>query len=188
MILFHCKVYSWIDERDSTKRVSKSDHPSSDGTVHHREYVINPNFMTDITTNSTYGSNLKYSDNFYNRREKYSSLIIDKTPAQIKTYMDSTPNSNTIALLIHPNNNPDKTAVSTTIQWSNIILADRYNPSPDNHCWVKYLQGAFKIKEVLVNQNIEDIVRLVRSGNETATFTSVHNFFSVNYEKTNTIS
>ena len=181
MILFISKVYKpWTDSRDSSKRVTSLDNAS-------REYVLNPHFMTDITTNATYGSNLKYSDNFLDRREGLSSMIIDKTPAQIVTYANTAANSNTIALQICPNNNPDKTAVSTTIQWANIVYADRYNPNPGNFCWVVFLEGAFKRKEVLCNQAIEDIMRLVRSGNTTTTFTSVHNFFSKNYEKTNNI-
>ena len=181
MILFIAKVYKpWTDSRDSSKRVMTIDGAS-------REYVLNPHFMSDIVTSATHGSDLKYSDNFLDRREKWSTLTIDKTPANIKTYMDATPNSNTIALKICPNNNPDKTAVSTTIQWANIVYADRYNPNPGNFCWVTYLSGAFKRKEVLCNQAIEDIMRLVRSGNTTTTFTSVHNFFSKVYEQTNKI-
>ena len=180
MILFIAKVYNWTDSRDSSKRKVALDGAS-------REYVLNPHFMTDITTNATYGSNLKYSDNFLDRREGLSSMIIDKTPAQIVTYANTAANSNTIALKICPHNNPDKTAVSTTIQWANIVYADRYNPNPGNFCWVVFLEGAFKRKEVLCNQAIEDIMRLVRSGNTTTTFTSVHNFFSKVYEQTNNI-
>jgi len=181
MILFIAKVYKpWTDERDSSKRVASIDGAS-------RDYVINPHFMTDITTNTTYGSNLKYSDNFLDRREKWSTMIIDKTPANIKTYMDATPNSNTIKLPIYPNNNPTKTAVDTTIQWATIVYADRYNPDPDNKCWVCYIQGAFKRREVLTALAIEDVMRLVRSGNTTTTFTSVHNFFSTSYKSTNII-
>ena len=187
MILFIAKIYQWTDERDSGKRITHLDHPTTTPT-YHREYVINPHFITDLTTNATYGSNLKYSDNFLDRREKWSTIICDKTVAQIKTYMDTAANSNTIKLPIHPNNNPDKTAVDTTIQWANIVYADRYNPNPDNHCWVCYIQGAFKRKEVLVNLAIEDVMRLVKSGNTTTTFTSVHNFFSTTYKATNIIA
>ena len=177
MIPFITKVYSYVDSRHSGKHKTNLDGAS-------REMLLNPHFMTDITTNSTYGSNLKYSENFSDRREGLASLIIDKTPAQIVTYANTAANSNTIALKICPHNNPDKTAVSTTIQWANIVYADRYNPNPGNFCWVVFLEGAFKRKEVLCNQAIEDVMRLVRSGNTTTTFTSVHNFFSKLYEKT----
>lgn len=180
MIPFIAKVYSWDESRTSGNRKTNLDGAS-------REFLLNPHFMTDITTNATYGSNLKYSDNFLDRREGLSTLIINKTPAQIITYANTAANSNTIALKICPHNNPDNTAVSTVIQWANIVYANRYNPNPGNFCWVVYLEGAFKRKEVLVNLAIEDVMRLVRSGNTTTTFTSVHNFFSHNYELTNNI-
>jgi hypothetical protein len=180
MIPFIAKVYSWNESRNAGNRKTNLDGAS-------RDYLLNPHFMTDITTNATYGSNLKYSENFLDRREGLSSLIINKTPAQIITYANTVATSNTITLKIHPHNNPDKTAVSTVIQWANIVLADRYNPNPGNHCWVVYLEGAFKRKEVLVNNSIEDIMGLVRGNATTSTFTSVHNFFSHNYELTNNI-
>jgi hypothetical protein len=187
VILFIAKIYSFIDSRDSGKRISKLDHPNATDTVHHREMILNPHFISDMTVNATYGTNLKYSDNFFDKKERYSTVIVDKSISAIKTYTDTAPNSNTIQLPIYPNNNPDKTAVNTTIQWASIIYADRYNPNPDNKCWVVYLQGAFRRREVLVALAIEDVMRLVKSGNTTSTFTSVHNFFSTSYEKTNVI-
>jgi hypothetical protein len=180
MILFIAKVYSWNESRDSGKRKTNLDGAS-------REFLLNPHFMTGITTNATYGSNLKYSENFLDRREGLSSLIINKTPAQIVAYANTAAYSNTIVLPILPHNNPDKTAVNTTIQWANIVLANRYNPNPGNFCWVTYLEGAFRRKEVLVKLAIEDVMSRVRGGSTTTTFTSVHNFFSHNYELTNNI-
>ena len=116
-----------------------------------------------------------------------STLIIDKTPAQIIVYANTAAYSNTITLPVHPHNNPDKAGVNTVIQWANIVYANRYNPNPGAHCWVVYLEGAFKRKEVLVNLAIEDVMSRVRGGGTTSTFTSVHNFFSRIYELTNNI-
>ena len=78
---------------------------------------------------------------------------------------------------IHPNNRIENTPVDTTIQWATIAYADRYNPDPENHCWVIYDRGSFKRVEVLVNLAIEDVVDLVRTGTTSTTYSTVEDYF-----------
>jgi hypothetical protein len=172
-VLFVGKVYRpWVDERDSSNRVGKQSwYPDLV-----RDFVLNPLKFSDIITHAK-GSTFKFSDNFGDRRERYSQIICNKTVTQIKAYLNTTPYSNAITLPIHPNNNPLKTAVNTTILWSQICYADRYNPDPENHCWVIYNKGSFKRVEVLCNLAIEDVVDLVRSGTTSSTWSSVTDFF-----------
>lgn len=170
-ILFLAQVYrKWNDARDSGSRVSLLDHDPA--TNLHREFVLNPLKISDLISH-TLGSTFKFSDNFGDRRERWSQIICNKTVAQIETILDTAPFSNAITLPIHPNNNPEKTPVNTTIQWAQICYADRYNPDPENHCWVIYNKGSFKRVEVLCKLAIEDVVDLIRSGSTTTTFSTV---------------
>ena len=172
MILFEAFVYKpWTDERNSGLRVTNLDHAPQ----YKRQFVLNPYLISEVTTTTT-GTTFKYTDNFGDRREKPSTISCNLTVTQLKSIADTTANSNTIKLPIYKNNNRNNATTDTTILWSNIVYCDRYNPAPDNCCWVVYTQGAFKRKEVLVNLAIEDIVRLVKSGNTTRTFSTVHAF------------
>jgi hypothetical protein len=174
-VLFLAQVYRrWTDSRDSSNRVSLLDHDPA--TNLHRDYVINPLKMSDIITH-TLGCTAKFSDNFGDRRERYSQIIIDKTVAEVEAYLDTAPHSNAITLPMCPNNNPEKTPIDTTLQWDTICYADRYNPDPENFAWVIYNRGSFKRVEVLVNLAIEDIVDLIRSGSTSSTFSTVVDFF-----------
>jgi hypothetical protein len=173
MILFLAQVYKpWVDQRDSSNRVTTLDHEPE----YKREFVLNPHCISDLKVH-TKGSTFKFSDNFGDRREKYSIIICNKTKAQIEAIMDTVPFSNAITLPIHKNNNPEKETVDTTIQWAQIAYVDRYNPDPENHCWVVYTRGSFKRIEVLCNLSIEDVVDLVRSGTTTTTASTVPDFF-----------
>jgi hypothetical protein len=173
MILFLTKVFRpWVDMRDSKWRVSALDN-STEG---HRDFVINPYFITDVLTH-TKGSTFKMSDNIGDRREKWSTVICDKTPAQLITIADTAAHTNAITLPIHKANDPERDTVDTTIAWATIAYAVRYNPDPENHCWVIYDRGSFRRVEVLTNLALEDIVDLVRGGSTSTTFSTVPDFF-----------
>jgi hypothetical protein len=173
MILFLAKCYRpWVDQRDSGKRVSLIDREPELS----RDYVLNPHFISDLLTH-TKGSTFKYSDLWGDRREKHSNIICNKTVVQVEALMDTAPFSNAITLPICPNNNHEKTPVNTVIQWSMIAYADRYNPDPENFCWVIYDRGSFKRVEVLCKLALEDVVDLVRGGSTSSTFSTVTDFF-----------
>ena len=172
-VLFLAKVYKpWVDERDSGNRVTLLDRP----VQYARDFVLNPHFIADLVTH-TKGSTFAYSDNFGDRRERHSTIICNKTVSEITAYFDTTPDSNAITLPIYPNNNAEKIPVDTTIQWSTIAYADRYNPDPEKNCWVIYDRGSFKRVEVLVNLAIEDIVSLVKTGTTSTTYSTVEDYF-----------
>jgi hypothetical protein len=172
-VLFKCTVYKpWTDQRDSSNRVgANSFHPDLV-----RDFVLNPKKISDLISH-TKGSTFKFSDNFGDRRERYSTIICSKTVAQIEAYLDTAPHSNAITLPIHPNNNPEKDTIDTTILWENICYVDRYNPDPENHCWVIYNKGSFKRVEVLCHLALEDVRDLVTGGSTTTTYSTVPDFF-----------
>jgi hypothetical protein len=168
-ILFKSFLFRpWVDQRDSGRRITSLDHP---GTFK-REFVINPYFITDLKTHAK-GSTFAYSDNIGDRREKWSTVICDKSVAQIQAYLETTPFSHTVTLPIHKNNNPENETVDTTIMWSTISYVDRYNPDPENHVWIVYDKGSFKRVEVLCNLALEDVLDLVRYGSTSTTFSTV---------------
>lgn len=180
-ILFIAEVYEpWADERDSSNRVSVLDNSK----VGRRDFVLNPFFMTDGKVHAK-GSTWKYSDNIGDRREKWSDIIINKTIAQIEALVDTAAHTNAITLPIYPHSNPWgtpffplRTPVDTTIPWCTIAYAVRYNPDPENKCWVVYDKGSFKRVEVLCELAIEDVVDLVRQVGTTSTsFSTVPDFF-----------
>jgi hypothetical protein len=77
-----------------------------------------------------------------------------------------------ITINIHKNNNPDAATIATTIPVSCLAYADRYNPDPDNHCWIVYYNAAFKRREVLADLNIEHLEDLAETGSTTTTTTT----------------
>ena len=170
-VLFHTQVYSWSDSRDSGRRITNLDH----APTYHREFIINPYFISELKTH-TKGSTFKYSENIGDRREGTSTIVCDHTVAAIKAHADTTANSNFIKLPIYINNNRLNSTVDTTINWATISYADRYNPNPENTCWVVYNRGSYKRVEVLVALAIEDIVKLTVGGNTTATFSTTFDF------------
>jgi hypothetical protein len=171
-ILFEAKVYSWVDQRDSSVRVTTHDKK----THGFRTFILNPYFITDLKVHAL-GSTFHYSDNFGDRREKWSVIVCNKTVAQIEAYLDTTPFSNAITLPIHKSNNPEKETVDTTIQWSTISFVDRYNPNPEGHVWVIYDKGSFKRVEVLTHLALEDVLDKIRYGSTSTTFSTVPDFF-----------
>ena len=177
-VLFKTKVYApWTDQRDSSNRVAQADRP----TEYSRDFVLNPYFITDLksyTRGGTEISTFHYSDNIGDRREKWSTVVCDLNVTQIKAIGDTTAHTNSITLPIHKNNNPEKDTVDTTINWATIAYADRYNPDPENHCWVIYDKGSFKRVEVLCNLALEDLPGLVSgAGTTSTTFSTVEDFF-----------
>ena len=171
-VLFLTEISKWTEWRNSSNRITSLDHPPN----HKRTFVLNPHFISDLVAH-TGGSTFKYSENFGDRREGSSTIICDKTVSEIIAYFDTAPDSNAITLPIHPNNRIENTPVDTTIQWSTIAYVDRYNPDPENHCWVIYDRGSFKRVEALVDLALEDVVGLVRTGTTSTTYSTVEDYF-----------
>lgn len=164
------KITNWSDSRDSTRRVNVMDNG-------HRDILVNPNHMSDILVDPSSASKciLKYWDNHLDRREGYSVIHADNTVASIIAASDTPFDSVMITLPIHRHNNPEEKTVDTTIPVKCLAYADRYNPDPNNHCWVVYYNAAFKRREVLTHLSIEDIEHTSETGSTThSVFTSLY--------------
>jgi hypothetical protein len=158
MSLFICTVYSWVDFRDSSNRISKKEATLG------RQFILNTNRITNLKAKTVSGhvrSTFQYSEIIGDRRENVSTIICDHTVAQIISHFDDVPSSTAITLPIVPYNQPWgspkfplQTPVNTTIARAAIAYVDRYNPDPNNYVWVCYQKGSFKRLEVLCSIDI----------------------------------
>jgi hypothetical protein len=167
MALLLTQVTQWVDNRDSKKRVHKRDIWATD----YREFLINPNRITDLKAFGN-GSQFLFSDNHRDRRENNSYLRTNSTVAEIITAHDTDFASLFVTLPFCPKNNPAKTPVDTTIAVEDIAYFDRYNDDPDNFVWLVYDRKAFRRVEQLVAYNIEQAEDVVNDGETTTTTTT----------------
>lgn len=161
------KITKWVDNRDSKLRVPAMDtaHPG------YREYVLNPNRISDLKVHGT-GSSFLFSDNHRDRRESNSYIECDLTVAQIITAHDTAFHSRFITLPFCPKNDPTKTPIDTTLDTDDTAYYDRYNPDPDNFVWLIYDRKAFRRVEQLVKYSLEDIPDVALTGTTTSTTTT----------------
>lgn len=164
-------ITSWSDSRDSAYRIAPTDKAG------YREILVNPNRFSEIVEA---GDNtvplpktiIKFFDNHLDRRERYSVLKTNTAVATLVAAADTDFFSTMITINIHKNNNPDAATIATTMPVTAIAYADRYNPDPDNHCWIVYYNAAFKRREVLADLNIEQLEDIAETGSTTTTTTT----------------
>lgn len=159
----------WIDNRDSKQRV----HPRDTWDTGMREFVINPNRISDMKVHGT-GSQFLFSDNHRDRRESNSFIICNETIAYIEAQHNTAYHSKFVTLPFFPKNDPNRVPVDTTLDVEDIAYFDRYNPDPNNYVWLVYNRKAFKRVEQLVNYNLEQIPDILLTGT-TSTSTSTPN-------------
>jgi hypothetical protein len=164
-------ITKWVDSRDSRKRA----HARDIAFTGYREFLINPNRISDLKDRSTLvlaRSSFLFSDNHRDRRENNSYVECNLTPTQIQTAHDTAFHSKFITLPFCPKNNPLKTPVDTTLDVEDLAYFDRYNDDPDNFCWLVYNRKAFRRVEQLVAYNIEQVEDIAETGTTTTTTTT----------------
>lgn len=167
MGLLFTEVTKWVDLRDSTKRV----HARDIWGLSYREFLINPNRITDLKVHGT-GSGFRFSDNHRDRREGTSYMETNSTVAEIIAAYDEATASLMVTLPFCPKNDPTKTPVNTTLLLDDIAYFDRYNDDPDNFVWVVYCVKAFRRIEQLVAYSIEQAEDVVETGTTSTTTTT----------------
>lgn len=170
-MFFIATITNWSDQRDSAYRIAPTD------KLGYREILLNPNRISDLveagdSTIQIPKSVFKYFDNPLDRREKWGVVKANIAVSTIINAADTAFASNMITINIHKNNNPDNATVATTIPVSCIAYADRYNPDPDNHCWIVYYNAAFKRREVLADLTIEQLEDIAETGATTTSTTT----------------
>lgn len=166
-MLLLTEITSWVDARDSKKRV----HARDLWALGYREYLINPNRISDLKVYGT-GSQFLFSDNHRDRREGNSFIRCNSTVAEIQTAHDTAYASNFVTLPFCPKNDPARTPIDTTIDVEDIAYFDRYNDDPDNFVWLVYDRKAFRRVEQLVAYNLEQAEDVVETGTTTTTTTT----------------
>lgn len=162
MSLFVCKVWSWVDSRDSSNRINAIEKKPTWPLG--RYFILNTNRIVDLKDLSTLGvarSSFQYNEVPGDRRENCSTIICDHSMAQIISHFDDVPASQAVTLPIVPYNQPwgspkypIRPTVDTVVGVWSIAIVDRYNPDPNHYVWVTYCKGSFKRMEVLTKIDI----------------------------------
>jgi hypothetical protein len=160
------RVTRFADKRDSAYRVA----PADGG---YRDIVLNTDRMSDILVDPSDATKsiFKYFDNRLDRRESWALVHANITVAEIIAAADTEFFSNMITLPLHKHKDPNQATVDHTMPVEAITYVDRYNPDPDNHCWICYYNAAFKRREELCGLSMEDIPDIAEHGHTTSTTT-----------------
>jgi hypothetical protein len=164
MALIMVDATMWDDRRDSSKKETTLDNNHTG----YRQFLINPNRISDMKVHGT-GSCFLFSENHRDRRENNSYMECNQTVAEIITAYNTAIPSDFITLPFYPHNDPDKTPVDTTLDIEDIAYFDAYNPDPDNYSWLIYNRKAFRRVEQLVGYNLEQDEDIVNTGTTTTT-------------------
>lgn len=173
-MLLLTQITKWVDQRDSTKRKHKRD----EWELGYREFLINPNRITNLKVHGT-GSSFLFSDNHRDRREGNSYVESNSTVAEIIATHDTPHHSNMITLPFCPKNDPRKTPVDYTLDVEDLAYFDAYNAppelglaDPDKFCWLVYNKKAFKRVEQLVAYSLREIEDIDETGTTSTTTTT----------------
>ena len=144
MAFFLESVFKW--QTDSWKRVT--------GT--YSRYMLNTNRLSDIRTHSS-GSSLYYFDNPWNEKDNGAYMVVNSTPAEIKTYMDQSFGVNTTTVNVYKNNDPTESTSELTLPNEYIAYAIM-DKNSIFRTWITYAEaGGWDLKTILVNNSISTI-------------------------------
>ena len=110
------------------------------------------------------GCELDYPLNDRDRRESLTHLTITQSQANLITAMDLAYNAVSIPLLVHPDNNATLATVSTVYNAADIVYGKAYTPDAANKSYVYVQEGAFKVKKLLVNYTLAEVISLAGTG------------------------
>jgi hypothetical protein len=143
-------ITKWQSIRDCKGRVGAIDRASG------RQFVINPNRLTDIRDNGT-GSRFLFFDNHLDHRESPSYVEASDSVDDLKMAHDDDLSYKFITLPVHRNNNPSRATDNIQIEADMFAYADASNADSDKS-WVTYIKEGFKRVEVLVDLSLNDII------------------------------
>ena len=171
------QITKWVDNRDSKLRVGAVE-------INHtgyKDFVINPNRISDLKVHNTTKSSFLFSDNHRDRRENNSYIECNSTVAEIIVAHDTAFHSKFITFPFCPKNDALRTPVDTTLDEGDCAYFCRYQPPPElvakgvdrnDFCWLIYDRKAFKRVEQLVHFSLEDIPDIALTGTTTSTTTT----------------
>lgn len=136
-------------------------------------FLVNMNRANSLQTRATTKSSFYYVDNLWDRRDSPKYVECDSSVATLKAESDYTWQSNFINLPVHPNNNSATTPVAKAIHVESIALCWEDKSSEDGYgegtrTWVKYYEGAFRSREILVALGIDQLLEYADTGNTTS--------------------
>lgn len=132
-------------------------------------FLINMNRANSLQTRASTKSSFYYVDNLWDRRDSPKYVECDSSVATLKTTSDYTWQSNFMLLPVFPNNNSSATPVAKYVHVESIALCweDRASENlygEGERTWVKYYEGAFRSREILVALGIDQLLENADSG------------------------
>jgi hypothetical protein len=132
-------------------------------------FLVNMNRANSLQTRATTKSSFYFVDNLWDRRESPKYVECDSTVTALRTAADHTWNSAFILLPVFPNNNSSSTAVAKYVHVDSIAYAWEDKSSEDAYgegtrTWIKYYEGAFRSREILVDLGIDQLLEGADSG------------------------
>ena len=132
-------------------------------------FLINMNRANSLQTRASTKSSFYFVDNLWDRRESPKYVECDSTVAALKAASDTTWQSNFMLLPVFPNNNSSATPVAKYVHVDSIAYAYEDKSSEDiygegTRTWVKYYEGAFRAREILVDLGIDQLLENADSG------------------------
>lgn len=167
MLIWIEALMPWVDSRDSKKRT----HARDDWSLGFRDFLINPNRISDMKVFGT-GSQFLFADNHRDRRENSSFIRCNQTVAEVEAAHNLPYASNFVTLPFCPKNDPSRNPINVTLDVEDIAYFDRYNDDPDNFVWLIYCRKAWRRVEQLVALNLEQAEDVVETGTTTTTSTT----------------
>ena len=152
MTLFTGTIFKWqTGKHQNWKRVRDT----TNGTA----YILNTYRLDSIRAKGTTKSSLYYFDNPFNHRDAGCYMEVEKTPAELIAYMDTSQHTH-ITLPIFPDNATANTAVDTTIQTVHFAYAVVHE-TDSSVSWVTYTDSGLGIHTVLVDYTLAEMIALL---------------------------
>lgn len=134
--------------------------------------IFNTDYIVEARTVETSKTEFLYQANPRDRRSKTQRIRVTDGIATIKTAFAATWQTNYIDLPIFPNNDSTETAVANTCAKESFCYAVPDASASTSRSYVHVLEGAFKIKKVLVDYNLDQLIDLADTGATTTTTTT----------------
>jgi hypothetical protein len=148
-------ITNWESLIDSRGRVPAKERVSG------RQFLINPNRITDLNVRGT-GSKFLFFDNDEDYRENASYVESTATVTELMGAYDGGLSSQILPLTVYKKNDPNRDTYVLDIKARDFAYADAYNPDPTKS-WVVYIRNGFKRVMILCTYSLAEISALVEN-------------------------
>jgi hypothetical protein len=135
-------------------------------------FLVNMNRVNSIQTRASTKSSFYFVDNLWDRRDSPKYVETDSSVSTLRTAADYTWQSAFLQLPVYPNNNSANTPVAKYVHVDSIsyVWEDKSSENiygEGTRTWVKYYEGAFRSREILVALGIDQLLEAADTGSTT---------------------